>query len=102
MKPCRCSSSLIRLAAHATVVVALGVAATLNMAAADDMRVMGRLVVPLGSGDWGYGLIAETMSREQRTGEFKATLQPRVELTAWFSGSSRRFEGLSFSPTTAP
>ena len=80
--------SLIRLAARATVAVVLGVAAALNMAAADDIRVMGRLAVPLGSGDWGFGFLAETVSREQRTGEFKATLPPKVDLTAWFSGSS--------------
>ena len=74
------------------------------MAAADDVRVMGRLAVPLGSGDWGFGFVAETVSPEQRTGGFKATRQPRVDLTAWFSGSSGRFEGLSFNgmPVVTP
>lgn len=95
MKPYRWPASLIRSAARASVAAALVVAAPFNMAAADDIRVMGRLAVPLGSGGWGLGFVAETASREQRTGEFEATLQPRVDLTAWFSGSGGRFEGLS-------
>ena len=97
MKLYRRSFSLIRLAACAVVAIAFGMAATLNVAAADDGRVMGRLAVSLGSGDWSFGLVAETGSREHRTGERKAELQPRADLTAWFSGSSGRFEGLSFN-----
>ena len=104
MKPCRCLLSLIRLVARTTVAVALGVAAALNVAAADDIRAMGRLAVPLGSGDRGFDFVAETASREQRTDELAATLQPRIDLTAWFSGSSGRFEGLSFNgmPVVTP
>lgn len=104
MKPYRWPVPLIRLAARASVAVALGVAAPFNMATADDIRVMGRLAVPLGSGDWGLGFVAETVSGEQRTGEFSATLQPRVDLTAWFSGSSGRFEGMRFNgmPVVTP
>ena len=91
--------SVVRLAAGATVAVGLtlGVSATLNMAAADDTRVMGRLVLPFGSGDWGFAVRAETVAQEQWTGESKATPQPRVDLTAWFSGSKGRFESLSLN-----
>lgn len=96
MKPYRRAFSLIRLAARAGVAVAVGAAATFNVAAADDGRVIGRLVVSLGSGDWGFGLVAETVSRGQWTGERRAMLQPKADLTAWFSGPSGRFEGLSF------
>ena len=104
MNPYRRPRSLIRVAARAGVAVACGVAATLNVAAADDGRVMGRLAVSLGSGDWGFGLVAETESRDQRTGERGAMLQPRADLTARFSGSSGRFEGLSFNgvPVVTP
>lgn len=97
MKPYRRFFSLVRMAARAGVAVAFGVSATLNVAAADDGRVMGRLAVSLGSGDWGFSLVAETASREHRTGERRAMLQPKADLTAWFSGSSGRFEGLSFN-----
>ena len=91
--------SVVRLAAGATVAVGLtiGAAAALNMVAADDTRVMGRLVLPFGSGDWGFAVRAETDAQERWTGESKATPQPRVDLTAWFSGSKGRFESLSLN-----
>lgn len=67
MKPYCRPFFLVRWAARAGVAVALCIAATLNVAAADDGRVMGRLAVSLGSGDWSFGLVAETVSRDQRT-----------------------------------
>ena len=95
----RCPLSIVRLAAGATVAVGLtlGAAAALNMAAADDTRVMGRLVLPFGSGDWGFAVRAETVAQEQWTGESKGAPQPRLDLTAWFSGSNGRFESLSLN-----
>ena len=97
MKPYRCLLSLVRLAARATVVAALGVATSPGMAAEDDMRVVGRMVIPIGSGDWGFGFVAGTVAQERGADEFTAMPGPRVDLTAWFSGSSGRFQGLSFN-----
>ena len=104
MKPYRRFCSLVRMAARAGVAVAFGVSATLNVAAADDGRVMGRLAVSLGSGDWGFSLVAETVFREHRTGERRSAPQPRAGLTARFSGASGRFEGLRFNgvPVVSP
>ena len=102
----RCPLSVVRLAARTTVVagLTLGIAAALNMATADDTRVMGRFVLPLGSGDWGLTFRAETVSQLQWKGESKATPQPRADLTAWFSGSNGRFENLSINglPVISP
>lgn len=102
----RCTLSVVRLAARATVAVGLtlGAAAALNMATADDTRIMGRLVLPLGSGDWGLTFRAETVSQVPWKGESKAAPQPRVDLTAWFSGSNGRFENLSINdlPVISP
>ena len=104
MNPYRRPRSLIRVAARASIAIAIGVAATLSVASADDGRVTGRLAVSLGSGNWSFGLVAETVSREHRAGERGAMPQPRADLTAWFSGSSGRFEGLNFNgvPVVTP
>ena len=89
---------LFRIAACATIagVLALGSAA-LNVAAAGDMRVMGRLTLTPGSGDWGIGVRATSIVHEQGTGEFRTTLRPVVELTARYSSESGRFESLSLN-----
>lgn len=99
MKPDRWPLFLTRLAARASVAAALGLglAAAPNVAVADDGRVTARLTVSLGSGDWGFGFAAGTVPRELRPRELETTLQPRADLTAWFSGLSGRFEGLSFN-----
>ena len=79
MKLRRCLLSVVRFAAGATVaaMVTLGVVVLLNMAAADDTRVMGRLVLPFGSGDWGFAVRAETVAQAQWTGKVKQCLSPR-------------------------
>lgn len=101
-----CPTLVVRLAARTTVAVGLtlGAAAALNVATADDTRVMGRFVLPLGSGDWGLTFRAETVSQVQWKGESKTAPQPRVDLTAWFSGSNGRFENLSINglPVISP
>ena len=99
MNVLRCPLSVVRLAARSIVAagLTLGVAAAFNVAAADEVHVMGRLVLPFGSGDWGFAVRAETVSRVQWTDELKATPQPRVDLTAWYSGTNGRFENLSIN-----
>ena len=75
--------SLSRIAACVVVAgtLALGSAA-LNTAAADEMRVMGRLALPLGSGDWSIGVRATSVAEDQGTAKFRTTLLPAVDLTA--------------------
>ena len=89
----------MRTIAIAFLGLTLGLAAP-STAPADDMRVMGRLALPLGSGDWGIGVRAGSIVQEQGAGE----LRPVLDLTARYSRSTGQFEGLSFNglPVVSP
>ena len=62
----RVPSSLVRVAGCAVLAAVLGLSSALGAAAA-DLRVMGRLALSFGSGDWSLGVRADTDARERRT-----------------------------------
>ena len=96
-------SSLVRVAGCAVLAAVLGLSSALGAAAA-DLRVMGRLALSFGSGDWSLGVRADADARERRTDRLENSPRPVVEPTTRFSGTGGRFESLRFNglPVVSP
>ena len=99
----RVPSSLVRVAGCAVLAAVLGLSSALGAAAA-DLRVMGRLALSFGSGDWSLGVRANADARERRTDRLENSPRPVVEPTTRFSGTGGRFESLRFNglPVVSP
>lgn len=99
----RVPSSLVRVAAYAVLAVVLGLSPAPEAAAA-DLRVMGRLALSFGSGDWSLGVRAHADARERRTDRLENSPRPAVEPTTRFSGTGGRSESLRFNglPVVSP
>ena len=73
-------------------------------AAAAEQRVMGRLALSFGSGDWSLGVRAGADTRERRTDRLEDSPRPVVEPTTRFSETGERIESLRFHglPVVSP
>ena len=73
-------------------------------AAAADLRVMGRLALSFGSGDWSLGVRADVDARERRMDRLENSPRPVLEPTTWCSGTGGCFESLCFNglPVVSP
>ena len=99
----RVPSSLVRVASCALLAAVLGLSSAPGVAAA-DLRVMGRLALSFGSGDWSLGVRADADARERRTDRLENSPRPVVDPTTRFSGTGGRFESLRFNglPVVSP
>ena len=101
--PNRVPSSLVRVAGCAVLAVVLGLSSAPGAVAA-DLRVMGRLALSFGSGDWSLGVRAGADARERRTDRLENSSRPVVEPTTRCSVTGGRFESLRFNglPVVSP
>ena len=99
----RVPSSLVRVAGCAVLAAVLGLSSAPGVVTA-DLRVMGRLALSFGSGDWSIAVRADADARERRTDRLEKAPRPVVEPTARFSGTGGRFASLRFNglPVVSP
>ena len=99
----RVPSSLFRVAGCAVLAAVLGLSSA-SGAAVVDLRMMGRLALSFGSGDWSLGVRADADARERRTDRLEHSPRPVVEPITRFSGTGGRFESLRFNglPVVSP
>ena len=99
----RVPSSLVRAAGCPVLAVVFGLSSAPGASAA-DLRVLGRLVLSFGSGDWSLGVCADADARERRMDRLENSPRPAVEPTTRFSGTGERFESLRFNglPVVSP